>query len=132
MNTLRSIFVHLEDKTSKDKNCVVIYEIICNQDPAHVYMGETKRALGKRFKEHTNLTIPTGVGDHCNASGHSLSLNNTKVLTTMDQTKSEGSYIHKEKCPINEPRTGRYQLPPIYHQLLLPEQLTRRKTSRDF
>ena len=24
----------------------------------------------------------------------------------MDQKKSEGSYIHKEKRPINEPRTG--------------------------
>ena len=44
-----------------------------------MYIGEAKRPLGKRFKEHTNLTIPTGVGDHCNATGHSVSLDNTKV-----------------------------------------------------
>ena len=65
---------------SIDKKCGVIYEITCDQDPAHVYTGETKRPLGKRFKEHTNLTIATGVGNYGNATGHSVSLNNTKVL----------------------------------------------------
>ena len=61
----------------------VKYDITCDQDSAHVYIGETKRPLGKRFKfkEHTNLTIATGVGD----SGHSVSLNNTKVLTREPQ-----------------------------------------------
>ena len=42
-------------------------------------------SLGKRFKEHTNLTIPTGVGDHCYATGRSVSLDNTKVLTREPQ-----------------------------------------------
>ena len=32
-----------------------------------------------------NLTIPTGVSDHCNATGHSVSLDNTKVLTREPQ-----------------------------------------------
>ena len=85
VNTLRSIPVHPKDKTPKDKKCGVIYEITCDQDPAHVYIGETKRPHGKRFKEHTSLTIPTGVGDHCTASGHSVSLNNTRVLTREPQ-----------------------------------------------
>ena len=35
--------------------------------------------------EHTNLTIPTGVGDRRNATGHSVSINNTKVLTREPQ-----------------------------------------------
>ena len=51
VNTLRSILVHPKDKTPKYKKCGVIYEITCDQDPAHVYIGETKRPLGKRFKE---------------------------------------------------------------------------------
>ena len=100
---------------------------------AHVYIGETKRPLGKRFKEHTNLTIPTGVGDHCNATGHSVSLDNTKVLTREPQwTKrkvKEAIYI-KKSAPSMTREQG-YQLPPIYHQLLLPEQFPRKKTSRD-
>ena len=83
-------------------------------------------------------TLHFDVGDHCNATGHTVPLSNTCVAanqrTTVDQKKSERSYrggpIRKEKCPVNEPRTG-YQLAPIYHQLLLPEQFPRRKTSRD-
>ena len=122
----------------KDKKCVVIYEITCDQDPAHqctrVHLGETKRPLGKRFKvQHTNLTLPTGVGDHCNATGHSVSLNNTKVLTREPQwTKrkvKEAIYIMKNAPSMN--REQGYQLPPIYHQLLLPEQFPRRKTSHN-
>ena len=133
VNTLRSILVHPKDKTPKDKKYGVIYEITCDQDPAHVYIGETKRPLGKRFKEHTNLTIPTGVGDHCNATGHSVSLDNTKVLTREPQwTKrkvKEAIYIKKSAPSMN--REQGYQLPPIYHQHLLPEQFPRKKTSRD-
>ncbi len=98
-----------------------------------VYIGETKRPFGKRFKEHTNLTIPTGVGDHCNATGHSVSLDNTKVLTIEPQwTKrkvKEPIYIKKSAPSMN--REQGYQLPLIYHQLLLPEQFPRNKTSRD-
>ena len=133
VNTLRSILVHLKDKTPKDKKCGVIYEITCDQDPAHLYIDETKSQLGKCFKEHTNLTIPTGVGDHCNATGHSVSLDNTKVLTREPQwTKrkvKEAIYIKKNAPSMNRERG--YHLPPIYHQLLLPEQFPRRKTSRD-
>ena len=132
VNTLRSILVHPKDKTPKDKKCGDIYEITCDQDPAHVYIGETKRPLGKRFKEHTNLTIPTGVGDHCNATGHSVSLDNTKVLTREPQwTKrkvKEAIYIKRNSPSMN--REQGYQLTPIYHQLLLPEQFPRKK-SRD-
>ena len=133
VNTLRSILVHPKDKTPKDKKRGVIYEITCDQDPAHVYIGETKRPHGKRFKEHTNLTIPTGLGDHCNATGHSVSLDNTKVLTREPQwTKrkvKEAIYIKKSAPSMN--REQGYQLPLIYHQLLLREHLPQKKTSRD-
>ena len=126
-------FLSRKDKTRKDKKCGVIYEIPCDQDPAHVYIGETKRPLGKRFKEHINLTIPTGVGDHCNATGHSVSLDNTKVLTREPQwtkrKENEAIYIKKGAPSMN--REQGYQLPPIYHQVLLPEQFPRKKTSRD-
>ena len=98
--------------------------ITCDQDPAHVYIGETKCPLGKRFKEHTNLTIPTGVGDHCIATGHSVSLDNTKVLTRKPQwTKrkvKEAIYIKRNSPSINS-KQGH----------LLPEQFPRKKTSRD-
>ena len=64
-NTLRSMIVHPKDKTPKEYQCGTIYNITCDIDSSHTYIGETKRTLRQRFKEHTNLDKPTGVGDHC-------------------------------------------------------------------
>ena len=50
--------------------------------------------------------------------------------STMDQKKSERSHTLR-KAPPSMNREQGYQLPPIYHQLLLPEQFPRKKTSRD-
>ena len=60
---------------------------------AATYIGDTKKALNLRFKEHTNLDKPTGVGDHCRATGHSVSTKNPKVLT-------QESNWHKRKVKV--------------------------------
>ena len=52
-------------KTPKEHQCGTIYNITCDIDNSHTYIGETMRTLSQRFKEHTNLDKPTGVGDHC-------------------------------------------------------------------
>ena len=80
MNTLPSMVVHPKDKTPKEHQCGTIY-IMCDIDSSHTYIGETKRTLSQRFKVHANLDKPKGVGDHCQATGHSVSMKNTKVLT---------------------------------------------------
>ena len=51
--------------------------------------------------------------------------------TRLLRKKSEGSYIYIKKNTPSMNREHGYQLPPIYHQLLLPEQFPRTKTSRD-
>ena len=79
-NTLRSKVVHPKDKTPLANKCGTVYHITCDNDPTHTYIGESKRPLGVRFKEHLNLDKPTGVGEHCLATGHSVSKNNIKVL----------------------------------------------------
>ena len=79
--TLRSIIVHPKDKTPKEHQYGTIYNIMCDIDSSHTYIRETNRTLSQRFKEHTNLDKPTGVGDHCRATGHSVSMKNTNVLT---------------------------------------------------
>ena len=63
-NTIRSMLVHPKDKTPQDKLCGTIYHITCDDDTHHTYIGETKRPLSVRFKEHCKLDKPTGVGDH--------------------------------------------------------------------
>ena len=74
------LLVHPKDKTPKEKLCGTIYHITCDDDAHHIYIGETMRPLGVLFKEYCKLDKPTGVGDHYNATGHSVSIDNLKVL----------------------------------------------------
>ena len=108
-NTLRSMIVHPKDKTPKEHKCGTIYDITCDIDSSHTYIDETKRTLSQRFKEHTNLDKPTGVGVHCRATGYSVSIKNTKVLTReliqLAQEKSEGGHIHQTESPYHEQRS---------------------------
>ena len=89
----------------------------------HTYIGETKRTLSQRFKEHTNLDKPTGVGDHCRATGHSVSMKNTKVLTRESnwhkRKVKEAIYIRQRAPTMN--RDQGYHLPAIYNQIIPPK-----------
>ena len=119
-NKLRDILVHPKDPTPNNKKCGVIYELMCDQNPKHKYIGETKRTLAERFKEHKNKDKPTAVGEHCQDTGHSFSQENAKILTrepnwTARKVK-EAIYIKSKGPPIN--RDQGYQLAPIYNQLL--------------
>ena len=96
-NTLR-----LMDKTPKEHQCGTIYNMTCDNDNSHTYSGETKRPLSQRFKEHTNLDKPTGLGDHCRATGHSVSMKNTKILTresNWHKRKVKEAIYTKQRAP---------------------------------
>ena len=79
--------------------------------------------LRQRFKEHTNLDKPTGVGDHCQATRHSVSMKNTKVLTCESnwhkRKVKEAIYI-KQRAPTMNTVQG-YHLPAIYNQIIPPK-----------
>ena len=116
-NTLCSMVVHPKDKTPKEHQCRTIYNNTCS----HTYIGETKRTLSQRFKEHTNLDKPTWVGDHCQATGHSMSMKNTKVLTRESnwhkRKVKEAIYIsNREPLPWTETRDSR-----IHRQIYAPK-----------
>ena len=110
--TLRSMLVHPKDKTPKEKLCGTIYHIACDE--------ETERNLSVRFKEHCKLDKPTGVGDHCNATGHSVSMDNLRVLAReqdwLKRKVKEAIHI-KQRAPSMNRDQG-YQLPPIYGQII--------------
>ena len=56
--TLSSMIVHPKDKTPKEHQCGTIYNITCDIDSSHTYIGETKRTLSQRHSQrHTNLDI---------------------------------------------------------------------------
>ena len=123
VNTLRSMVVHPKDKIPKENKCGTIYNITCDIDSSHTDIGETKRKLSQRFKEHTNLDKPRGVGDHCQATGHSVSMKNTEILTREsnwhNRKVKEAIYI-KQRAPSMNRDQG-YHLPAIYNQIIPPK-----------
>ena len=52
-NTLRSIVVHVKDKTPKEYQCGSIYNITYDSYSSHTCIRETKRTLSQIFKEQT-------------------------------------------------------------------------------
>ena len=113
-NTIRSMLVHPKDKTPREKLRGTIYHITCDNDTHRTCIGETKRPLSVRFKEHCKLDKPIGVGDHCNATGHSVSMDNLRVLDReqdwLKRKVKEAIHI-KQRAPSMNRDQG-YQLPP--------------------
>ena len=121
-NTIRTLLVHPKDKTPKGQLCGTIYHISCDQNSSHSYIGESKRPLFTRFKEHTKTEKATGVGEHCNNTGHSVSWDNTKVLAReqdwLKRKVKEAIYIKQQRPIMN--RDQGYQLPSIYGHIIPP------------
>ena len=72
-----------------------------------------KKYFGADFFPHLNLDKPTGVGEHCLATGHSVSKNNIKVLCREQEWhRHKVKAIHiKQQGPTMNHDQG-YQLPP--------------------
>ena len=119
-NKIRSLLVHPKDKTPDENKCGIVYEITCDQNNMHRYIGETKRSLGTRLKEHQKVDHPTAVGEHTISTGHTISLGNSKILCRepdwIKRKVKESIYIRQQHPNMN--RDQGYQLPPVYNQLL--------------
>ena len=121
-NTLRSMVVHPKDKIQKKNQCGTIYHITCGNNSRHTYIGETKRTLSQRFKEHTTLDKHTGVGNHCLATGHSVSMDNTKILAreqNWHKRKGKEAIYIKQRGPTMNRHQGNH-LSAIYNQIIPP------------
>ena len=52
----------------------VIYRYKCSEDGCEEeYIGESARTFAERFKEHQKS--PSHIHDHCNISGHEVTIN---------------------------------------------------------
>ena len=120
--TLRQLLVAPKDKTKVQEQSGVVYRIPC-EGCNKVYVGETKRTLGERLKEHTanianNLSA---VAEHHQKTGHKPDLENTKVLCREDKLiprkVREAIFIRKETSPTLN-RDGGRELSKIYDSLL--------------
>ena len=67
-----------------------------------------------RFEEHTKLDKPTGVGEHCPNTGHSMSITSTKVLERELDIKSGGHPYMPTMLDMNRDQG----LPRIYEKII--------------
>ena len=102
--TLRKILVAPKDRTKVEDQTGVVYCIPCG-GCNKVYVGETKRSVGERIKEHTakianNLSA---VAEHHQKTGHEPDMDNVKVLCREDKLLPrkvrEAIFIKKETSP---------------------------------
>ena len=96
--TLRSMLVHPEDRISDEEKQEVVYKIPC-ENCERVYVGETRRTLAVRVKEHrkevdsitgiftraektraTSICNKSAITDHICINNHVTDWENTKVI----------------------------------------------------
>ena len=122
-NTLRQQLVHPKDKLGKEKTVSPVYHIPC-EDCDEDYIGESERSLKARFDEHKRPSTTTSeVSKHIHSSQtpHRIDLDSTKVLTTeskwFERGVKEAIFIRGMSPTLNRDG-GRYQLPPIWTNLI--------------
>ena len=108
-----------KDITPNSNKCGVVYKINCPHC-TDTYVGETTRALGTRFKEHTRAKPPlTAVGEHSTQHKHQIQMDDVQVIAR------ENHYWNRKICEAIEIRTHKptlnrdtgYDLPAIYGDL---------------
>lgn len=123
-NTLKNILVSPKDKDPKGTKQDVIYHIPCGYESCGAaYIGETCRVLEERIKDHT--TNPnSSIKRHHMDTGHPLPNHtdkNVKIISveanTFKRRVKEAIYI-KTNNPVLNQNVGKFNLPPIYDQLL--------------
>ena len=122
-NTLRQLLVRPKDPVGKDKIVGPVYHISCEDCDAS-YVGETERSLKARFGEHrrpSSTTSEVSKHIHSDNPNHSITLDNTKILTVepkwFDRGVKESIYIRALSPSLNRDG-GRYNLPPIWNNII--------------
>ncbi len=119
-NKLREILVKPKDKTPMEQQSGVVYQLTCDNCDK-MYIGETSRSLGTRYKEHTAGRHPrTAVGEHLDDTGHKCSLKEAKILDKEDQVYrrriKEAIRIHQGRPELN--RDTGLDIPAVILQLV--------------
>jgi len=105
-NTLRSILVHLKDRTPTEKKTGVVYDITCNDCGEH-YIGETARTLEKRVGEHQKQTT-SAIREHQSQANHEVDWEGVKILDRVDsyQKENQGGHPYQTSTPNTEQGRG--------------------------
>ena len=81
--TIKNLLMTPKDKYPIQKQSGVIYRYQCDRvDCDEEYIGESSGTFGGRFKEH--LKPPSPIYDHCNITGHNVTINNSNIVGRED------------------------------------------------
>ena len=99
--TNSALFTKLKSKTATPKRSNVVYKID-SKNCDGVYIGQTKRYLGERIREHkNNKKVATALNQHEQNSQHAFDFSNAKVLVTEKNFKARLMLeaIQIRRCP---------------------------------
>ena len=118
--TIKNLLMAPKDKDTIMKKSGVIYRYKCNRvECDDEYIGESARNFAERFKEH--FKTPSPIYDHSVISGHSVTIDNFKIVGREDQnllrTTKEALYIRVNNPSLNK-NIGKYHLPHIWDEVL--------------
>ena len=119
--TIKNLLMAPKDRDPIQKQSGVIYRYHCDRvNCDEEYIGESSRTFGERFKEH--LKPPSPIYDHSNISGHSVNINNFKIVGREDlnqiRTIKEALYIRVNDPSLNR-NVGKYHLPHVWDEVLV-------------
>ena len=99
-HTLRRSLVSVKDRLPEETRSMVVYQVPCSC--GKVYIGETKRALSVRIKEHQDAvrllhTSKSAIAEHAWEAGHRIDWEGTQIL---DSASSLSELLMKEALQI--------------------------------
>ena len=118
--TIKNLLMAPKDKDPLTNKSGVIYRFKCSPHGCtEEYIGESARNFAERYKEHQKA--PSPIFDHCNNSGHKVTINNFTIVGREDQNLTraikEALFIR-----VNDPslkrNIGKYHLPHIWDEVL--------------
>ena len=118
-HTLKSKIMKVKDTLPDHEKAGVVYQINCN-DCHKTYIGETKRRLGTRIKEHAaaqrkKKDLNSNIVLHALEEGHSFDFDGAKVVAMAD---SHAARLLKEAWLSNESSINDHiPFPPAYNCL---------------
>ena len=116
--TLRSMLTKVKDPLPAEKQANVVYEVPCTC--GKVYIGETKRRLETRLKEHREAcvrgqTSKSAIAEHAWTEDHPINWSGTKVIQrashTMELVMKEALCIQSTPPDARFNRDSGYELP---------------------
>ena len=123
--TIKNLLMTPKDKDPIQKQSGVIYRYQCDRvNCDEVYIEESSRTFGERFKEH--LKRPSPIYDHSNITGHNVTLNNFNIVGREDlnqmRTIKEALYIRVNDPSLNR-NVGKYNLLHVWEVLFNTSEL---------